>query len=148
MGNGNDRTFVKKNSLVLIWARLIRELFSQIIDGVVTVGIIWNKWAKRLWLSWAVASDTRGPLFETSHGQNLFWTIFTVNFIEKTKNKEKEAGKRPFKKPVGIIENKNNECWAGAMVLWLWEETHVKKVVSSNLGTVYCMDSFSYTSMF
>ena len=26
---------------------------------------------------------------------------------------------------------------AGALVQWLWEETHVPKVVSSNPGTVY-----------
>ena len=28
----------------------------------------------------------------------------------------------------------------GALVQWLWEETHVPKVVSSYPGTVYCMD--------
>ena len=39
----------------------------------------------------AVASDTRSPWFETSHRQTLFY-LFTVNCIEKTKIKEKEAG--------------------------------------------------------
>ena len=29
------------------------------------------------------------------------------------------------------------------MVKWLWEETHVPKVMGSNTGTVYCMDIFS-----
>ena len=32
---------------------------------------------------------------------------------------------------------------AGALVYWLWEETHVPKVVGSNPGTVYWMDIFS-----
>ena len=31
---------------------------------------------------------------------------------------------------------------AGALVLWLWKEIHVTKVVSSNSGTVYWMDIF------
>ena len=30
--------------------------------------------------------------------------------------------------------------WAGALVQWLWEETHVPKVVGSNPRTVYWMD--------
>ena len=30
------------------------------------------------------------------------------------------------------------------MVLRLWEETNVQKVVGSNPGTVYSMDTFSY----
>ena len=33
---------------------------------------------------------------------------------------------------------------AGALVLWLWEETHVPKVVSLNPSTVYWMDIFSH----
>ena len=37
-----------------------------------------------------------------------------------------------------------DSCWAGALVWWLWEETHVPKVVSSNPGTVNWMDIFSY----
>ena len=31
---------------------------------------------------------------------------------------------------------------AGALVKWLWEETHVPKVVSLNPGTIYWMDFF------
>ena len=31
---------------------------------------------------------------------------------------------------------------AGALVKWLWEETHVPKIVSSNPSTVYWMDIF------
>ena len=31
---------------------------------------------------------------------------------------------------------------AGALVYWLWEDTHVPKVVGSNPGTVYWMDIF------
>ena len=46
-----------------------------------------------------VASDTRGPRFESSHRQILYY-LFTGSCIEKTKIKEKEAGIGPifFKK--------------------------------------------------
>ena len=39
-------------------------------------------------------SDTIGPRIESSHRQTLYY-IFTVNCIEKTKMKEKEAGIGP-----------------------------------------------------
>ena len=35
------------------------------------------------------------------------------------------------------------KSWLGALVQWLWEETHVPKVVGSNPGTVYWMAIFS-----
>ena len=38
----------------------------------------------------------------------------------------------------------NGHKGAGALVLWLWEETHVPKVVGSNPGTVYWMDIYSH----
>ena len=44
----------------------------------------------------AVAFNTRGPRFESSHRQNLYCTFFTINCIEKTKIKKKEAGNGPF----------------------------------------------------
>ena len=48
----------------------------------------------------AVASNSRGPQFKSSHRQKLYWT-FTVSCIERTKIKKKEAGNCPFfgKKP-------------------------------------------------
>ena len=42
----------------------------------------------------AVASDNRGPRFESSHQRN-FIHLFTINCIEKTKIK-KSAGNGPF----------------------------------------------------
>ena len=36
---------------------------------------------------------------------------------------------------------------AGALVLWLWEETHIPKVVGSNPGTLYWMDILSHISV-
>ena len=33
---------------------------------------------------------------------------------------------------------------ARALVLWLWDKTHVLKVVGSNYGVVYWMDIFSH----
>ena len=41
------------------------------------------------------SSSTRSPRFESSHRQNLYWTMIS---IEKMKNKEKEASKGPLKK--------------------------------------------------
>ena len=46
----------------------------------------------------AVASNVRGPRFISSHRRNLNWTLFTVNWIEKTKIKKKEVGNGPFLK--------------------------------------------------
>ena len=39
--------------------------------------------------------NTRGPRFESSHRQNLYLTLFTVNSIEKTKQ-EKRGQKWPI----------------------------------------------------
>ena len=52
----------------------------------------------------AVASNTRGLWFKSSHQQNFILKIFTVN-CEKTKikEKEKEAGKGPFTNRVTAI---------------------------------------------
>ena len=44
-----------------------------------------------------VASDTRGPRFESSHWQNLLWT-FTVNCTVKTKIKKKRPRMAHLKK--------------------------------------------------
>ena len=54
----------------------------------------------------AVASDTRGPRFESSHQQNKFYIehLLTVNCVLKRRNKEKEAGNGPFKKSLKIIK--------------------------------------------
>ena len=46
----------------------------------------------------AVASNTRGPRFESSHRQNLYWTLFTVSCQEKTKIKKKRPGMAHLKK--------------------------------------------------
>ena len=35
--------------------------------------------------------------------------------------------------------------WAGALVQWLWEKTHVLKVVGSNPGAIYWMDMTFFT---
>ena len=45
----------------------------------------------------AVASDTRGPQFESSHRRNFIMNIFTNN-CWKDENKEKEAENGPFLK--------------------------------------------------
>ena len=43
----------------------------------------------------AVASDTRGPRFESSNRRNFIMNMFTVN-CWKDENKEKEAENGPF----------------------------------------------------
>ena len=35
---------------------------------------------------------------------------------------------------------KTSNCRVGALVKWLWEETHIPKVVGSNPSAVYWMD--------
>ena len=46
----------------------------------------------------AVASDSRDPRFESRHQQTFIEHLFTVNCVEKTKIKKKEAVNDPFKK--------------------------------------------------
>ena len=43
---------------------------------------------------------------------------------------------------IATAEIRNFQFWAGALVRWLWEETHILKVVGSNPSTVYWMDIF------
>ena len=35
---------------------------------------------------------------------------------------------------------KEDKCRVGALVLWLWEDTHILKVVGSYPGALYWMD--------
>ena len=44
----------------------------------------------------AVASDTRGPRFESRHRQSFYWILCTVNCIKKTKIKKKRPGMAHF----------------------------------------------------
>ena len=46
----------------------------------------------------AVASDTRGPGFESSHRQLLLNIYLLLTVCRKDENKEKEARNGPFKK--------------------------------------------------
>ena len=46
----------------------------------------------------AVAFDTRGPRFDSSHRQKFIEHFFIINFIEKTKINKKEAGNGPLLK--------------------------------------------------
>ena len=41
-----------------------------------------------------------------------------------------------------ILQKTKKRNRAGALVKWLWEQTRVPKVVSSNRSTVYWMDIF------
>ena len=57
----------------------------------------------QLVLGRAVASDTRGLQFESSHRQKFINIehLYSVNCVLKDENKEKEAGNGPFKKDIG-----------------------------------------------
>ena len=44
----------------------------------------------------AVAFDTRGPRFDSSHRQKFIEHLFIINCIEKTKINKKEAGNGPL----------------------------------------------------
>ena len=44
----------------------------------------------------AVAFDTRGPRFDSSHRQNFIEHLFIINCIEKTKIKIKRPGMAHF----------------------------------------------------
>ena len=46
----------------------------------------------------AVAFDTRGPWFDSSHWQNFIEQLFIINCIEKTKINKKSTGMAHFKK--------------------------------------------------
>ena len=51
----------------------------------------------------AVASDTRGLWFESSHQQNLYFTficLFTIGCVEKTKINKKSLGMAHFLKNI------------------------------------------------
>ena len=52
-----------------------------------------------LWLiGRAFASDTRGPWFESTHQQNLYWTFLLPTALKRRKKRKKETGNCPFKK--------------------------------------------------
>ena len=74
----------------------------------------------------AVASDTRGPRFESSHRQNLYWTLFTVNCIEKTKIKKKRPGMAHLKK-IKMLILKMGHSWPFLLIF----------VFSTVISTVY-----------
>ena len=46
----------------------------------------------------AVASNTKGRRFKSSHWQNLYLTFAYCQLNRKDENKEKETGNGPFKK--------------------------------------------------
>ena len=57
----------------------------------------------------AVAFDTRGPRFNSSHRQNFIEHLFIINCIEKMKINKKEAGNGPlFKKKK--IDDAHSSC--------------------------------------
>ena len=59
----------------------------------------------------AVASDTRGPRFESSHRQNLLNICLLSTVYWKDENKEKEAGNGPFfKKHCFLADEEKSKC--------------------------------------
>ena len=83
------------------------SLKNMIVDAVVDAQLVGR----------AVASDSRGPRFEFSHWQNLYW-LFTVNFIEKTKIKEKSGWEWPIKNIIVVVNNQCDQSWQNFTPLW------------------------------
>ena len=81
-----------------VWTVLLTNNFQSVV--VIPVGR-------------AVASNSRGPRFKSSHWQNLYWTFY-CQLYWKDENKEKEAGYGPLKKqfPVNISLEFLNYCCA------------------------------------
>ena len=50
-----------------------------------------------------VASDTRGPRFESSRLRSFYWTLLVVSYVEKTIIKKKRPGMGHLKKKL---------CWS------------------------------------
>ena len=67
--------------------------------------------------------------------------MFAEQSLEKNKLSHRHSGKE-----LGLRKflTKTFRSRAGALVKWLWEETHVQKVMGSNPDTVYWMDIFSH----
>ena len=66
----------------------------------------------------AVAVDTRGPRFDSSHQQNFIKHLFNINCIEKTKINKKRPGMAHFfkKRDKMVIRKRhmvarNEQCW-------------------------------------
>ena len=80
-----------------------------------------------------VASDTRGLRFESSHRQNLYWTLFTDNCIEKTKIKKK----RPW---MAHFEKNNLNTWKSVLLFlitqYCWNFSHKMEEVTFSLACV------------
>ena len=76
---------------------------------------------KNLMTSHARAHDTNGKRYDVT--------------TSKTKTKQSLPS-------LASKEKTQRRSWAGAMVQWLWEETHVPKVLSLNPGIIYWMDIF------
>ena len=72
----------------------LHSAFLPLVVGVIKMSI--QKWHLLMGSGCglagrAIASNSRGPKFESKHRQNIYWTFFTVNCIERTKIKIKEA---------------------------------------------------------
>ena len=83
----------------------------------------------------AVASNPRGPLFESCHWQSLHWSLFTANCIKKTKIKKNRSGMAHFKKQTCTWDGRR-ECtirkWFNELFGWQQNE----KV--HELGSTFC----------
>ena len=90
----------------------------------------------------AVAFDTRGPRFDSSHRKNFIEHLFIINCIEKTKINKKRLGMAHFKKKKTLRHTYDIVKHNGSPGLVIGEETRFLKVVVSYPSTVYRMYVF------
>ena len=81
----------------------------------------------------AVAFDTRGPRFDSSHRQNFIEHLFIINRIEKTKINKKRPGMAHFKKTIVLCSiHIFGRCF-------LKLEVPYKGIVLSPIGIIFCV---------
>jgi len=123
-------------NVVMFWINIDEEINLLYILWMIKI----NKFVKRYFkiilsgsgcgsVGRAVASDIRGPQFESSHWQKF---IYILNFCLlstvywKDKNKEKEAGNGPFLKKIVYLHLRSEK---------------VKRKINQNQSKIY-FDSF------
>ena len=108
--------YQKKKNVIKLFAK--RTLFQKVIYRKFGKNIHWRQLGKRQhqsqlgqWFSpvgWVVASDTRGPGFESSHQQFLLRTYFNCQLKKRIKKRGLEWS---IKKNETLVTSDNEKCF-------------------------------------